>query len=57
MKLKLQTSSAPSSQKTILGKKKDTVNKALDWSLKDLKKRYEDANVDRATELLAALEM
>lgn len=53
----MQTSSAPSSQKAIIGKKKDTVNKALDFSLKDLKQRYEEANVEHAAEFLSALEI
>lgn len=53
----LQTSSAPNNQKTIIGKKKDAVNKALEWSLKDLKKRYEEAQVNSAADYLAALEI
>lgn len=57
MSLFLQTNSASNNQKTIIGKKKDAVNKTLEWSLKDLKKRYEESHVDGAAEYLAALEI
>lgn len=40
-----------------VGKKKETLNKAVDWSLKEIKKRYEEANVEQAVELLTALEI